>query len=77
MARLIRDLAALQDSLGHGFTDIELLDRALTHVSAAKGDNVRLQSYQRLEFLGDRVLGLAIADMLSIAYPMAEEGELA
>jgi ribonuclease-3 len=77
VARLIRDLVGLQERLGHGFADIELLERALTHVTAAKGDNVRLQSYQRLEFLGDRVLGLAVADMLSAAYPQAEEGELA
>lgn len=77
MARLDRGLDALQRQIGHTFSDTSLLDLALTHVSAARGDDVRLKSYQRLEFLGDRVLGLAIADMLSRAFPRAEEGELA
>jgi ribonuclease-3 len=58
------DDAALMDwaeaSLGHRFTDIGLLRRALTHSSAAAGSG----SYQRLEFLGDRVLGCAVAAML-------------
>lgn len=68
------DPAALEGRLGHAFTDGGLLSLALTHVSApgaAQGT-----SYQRLEFLGDRVLGLAIADLLYRAYPGADEGEL-
>ncbi|MGL4637801.1 MAG: ribonuclease III [Beijerinckiaceae bacterium] len=77
VVKAIRDTAALQARLGHIFRDERLLDHALTHVSAVKSGNVRLQSYQRLEFLGDRVLGLAIADMLSSAFPEADEGELA
>src|ERR671932_330877 len=64
---------ALQERLGYSFQDPELLLRALTHVSAPNGTEA---SYQRLEFLGDRVLGLAIADMLYAAYPAAPEGEL-
>ena len=63
----------LQERLGHTFSDPDLLLRALTHVSAPQGAEA---SYQRLEFLGDRVLGLAIADMLYEAYPAAPEGEL-
>ena len=63
--------AALQPRLGHTFTDVGLLARALTHASAQGG-----QTYQRLEFLGDRVLGLLVADLLFTAYPDAEEGEL-
>ncbi len=77
VAKAIRDTAQLQARLGYIFKSERLLDHALTHVSAVKSGNVRLQSYQRLEFLGDRVLGLAISDMLSVAYPEADEGELA
>jgi ribonuclease-3 len=67
---------ALEARLGHVFADKSLLDRALTHITAARSGDGRLGSYQRLEFLGDRVLGLAIADMLCEAYPKADEGEL-
>lgn len=65
-----------EDRLGHVFADPTLLERALTHISGAKSKEGRLGSYQRLEFLGDRVLGLAIASMLMEAYPKADEGEL-
>nr|WP_210340279.1 ribonuclease III [Microvirga splendida] len=61
------------DKLGYRFENPALLDEALTHVSAPKADG---QSYQRLEFLGDRVLGLAIADLLYRTFPGAPEGEL-
>jgi ribonuclease-3 len=71
------ELAALEDRLGHRFRDRELMARALTHLSApAAGGQGRGQSYQRLEFLGDRVLGVVIAHMLYDAYPQASEGEL-
>ncbi len=71
------DLAELQARLEYEFRDADLLARALTHVSApaANGEG-RVQSYQRLEFLGDRVLGLVVAEMLYRAYPQATEGEL-
>jgi ribonuclease III len=75
--KAVRDLPALQTRLGHHFRDPRLLDHALTHVSSIKSGDVRAQSYQRLEFLGDRVLGLAIAEMLSAVFPRADEGELA
>jgi ribonuclease III len=77
MVRPLRDLAVLQARIGHLFRQPALLEHALTHVSGVRGANVRAQSYQRLEFLGDRVLGLAIAEMLSLHFPDAEEGELA
>lgn len=67
------DFAALEAAVGHAFTNRGLLEQALTHVSARAS---RLESNQRLEFLGDRVLGLAAADMLYRAFPRAEEGEL-
>jgi ribonuclease III len=66
----------LQARLGYRFADPDLLDRALTHTSAvAPGKRVE-RSYQRLEFLGDRVLGLVVADMLYRRLPKANEGEL-
>lgn len=63
--------SGLADRLGHRMRDATLLGRALTHASAQAG-----ATYQRLEFLGDRVLGLVIADLLYAAFPHAEEGEL-
>jgi len=54
--------------LGHEFKDITLVRRALTHSSAAQGAN----SYQRLEFLGDRILGCAVAAWLYSAHDEAE-----
>jgi ribonuclease III len=70
--KLSRPLADLADRLGHGFTRPELLIEALTHPSKASGlDN------QRLEFLGDRVLGLVIAEALLAQDPAATEGQLA
>jgi ribonuclease III len=77
VAKAEPDIAKLQAAIGHIFQDPKLLHHALTHVSFVKSGAVRLQSYQRLEFLGDRVLGLAVAKMLSAAFPQAEEGELA
>ena len=64
---------ALQKALGYSFTNPELLNQALTHASVGSG---REASYQRLEFLGDRVLGLAVADMLVEHFSDAPEGEL-
>ncbi len=65
-------LAGLEEKLGHVFADRKLLERALTHASAnSKSSN------ERLEFLGDRVLGLVIAEMLFSAYPEDPEGLLA
>jgi ribonuclease III len=70
-----KDRAALEDRIGYKFADKTLLERALTHISALSGGN-RVNSYQRLEFLGDHVLGLVISDMLYRAFPRANEGEL-
>jgi ribonuclease-3 len=72
------ELRSLEDRIGHRFADPEILRQALTHASAnqATGKDAGLSTYQRLEFLGDRVLGLVIADMLALQYPTAAEGEL-
>jgi ribonuclease-3 len=66
----------LEGRLGYEFRDPSLLDRALTHISATAYGNTRHDSYQRLEFLGDRVLGLCIAEMLFAQFPDEEEGSL-
>ncbi len=68
------DFHALERALGRGFEDRSLLVEALTHASAAgrlEKDN------QRLEFLGDRVLGLLTAEALLDRYPTEQEGALA
>ena len=70
------DLGALEERIGHTFADRTLIERAVTHVSAVASRGARADTYQRLEFLGDRVLGLAVSDMLFRAFPKAAEGEL-
>lgn len=64
-------LAVFQDRLGFHFANPDFLDRALTHASIG-GEN-----YERLEFLGDRVLGLVIAEILFRCFPFEKEGSLA
>jgi ribonuclease-3 len=70
------DRTDLQRRLGYRFTEPELLERALTHTSAISPGRRIEHSYQRLEFLGDRVLGLVVADLLHQRFPNANEGEL-
>jgi ribonuclease III len=67
--------SALEQTIGYRFKDGELLVKALTHISALAGGS-RAGSYQRLEFLGDHVLGLIISEMLFHAFPKGNEGEL-
>lgn len=67
--------AALEARIGWTFTDRALLDRALTHASAGRGGK-KLRDNERLEFLGDRVLGLLTAERLVREHPDASEGEL-
>jgi ribonuclease-3 len=67
---------SLEERIGYRFKDTGLFDSALSHISALKGGRNRAGSYQRLEFLGDHVLGLVISDMLFRAFPKADEGEL-
>ncbi|WP_407174875.1 ribonuclease III [Bradyrhizobium sp. STM 3562] len=68
--------AEIEARIGHNFADPNLLITAFTHVSALKSQRKRTESYQRLEFLGDHVLGLIVSDMLYRAFPNADEGEL-
>ncbi len=71
------ELSTLERRIGYAFRDASLAALALTHLSAPTASaQGRVQSYQRLEFLGDRVLGVVVAQMLYEAYPQATEGEL-
>ena len=76
MSHRSKEHAKLEARLGYRFADPDLLDRALTHSSAIAPAKRVAQSYQRLEFLGDRVLGLVVADMLYRKFPKATEGDL-
>ena len=62
------------DILGYHFNQISLYKKALTHSSVSKE---KLNNNERLEFLGDRVLGLSVAKMLYETYPDEDEGALA
>jgi ribonuclease-3 len=66
-----RGLEVVESLLGHRFSDPELLKLALSHSSTGGPDN------ERLEFLGDRVLGLIIAEKLHTEFPKESEGGLA
>lgn len=66
-------MSELEKILGHTFADRDLLRLALTHASLS--DNKR--SYERLEFLGDRILSFVVADMLFHEFPDEREGALA
>lgn len=71
---IIPDKAAIFEArIGYAFTSRELLDMALTHASVPKFK----YNNERLEFLGDRVLGLVVAQMLYEAFPKEKEGDLA
>jgi ribonuclease III len=78
--------AALEERLGHKFSNRELLERALTHSSAtpelrganadAAGDSSQVSDNERLEFLGDAVLELLASEYLLTAFPEWKEGQL-
>ncbi len=61
-------------AIGFDFNDTSLLTHALTHASVENLSNTN--TYERLEFLGDRVLGLVVCDFLMRTYPFEDEGEL-
>jgi len=69
---MTRELDRLQERLGVRFDDESLLYRALRHASAAG----EVPSYDRLEFLGDAVVGLVVAEHLFRSMPAASEGEM-
>lgn len=67
----------LAERLGHSFADPSLLERALTHSSVGDGASRSRRDNERLEFLGDRVLGLLVAEHLLADDPAASEGDVA
>lgn len=64
-----------QENLGYTFKDLNLLQQALLHPSLSKVQGVH--TFERLEFLGDRILGLIIAAWIYTLYPLEPEGNLA
>jgi len=75
MSRKAKSRDEFEARIGYSFADKAVLERALTHVSASPRQG-RGGSYQRLEFLGDHVLGLVVSDMLYRAFPKGDEGDL-
>jgi ribonuclease-3 len=71
-----RKYKELEKKLGYRFKNEASLTRALTHASLRGAKKVR-EDNERLEFVGDRVLGLAIVELLEETYPVATEGDLA
>src|SRR5271165_6920669 len=66
-------LEECQNTIGYQFRQPELLRGALTHTSGA---NTRLASNERMEFLGDAVLGLVTCEQLFLRFPDYQEGDL-
>ena len=69
-------MKTLESKLGYTFEDISLLENALTHSSCANESQGKLHSNERLEFLGDSILGMVVADHLYRNHPDLPEGEL-
>lgn len=70
-------LDALCRAVGHAFVDVGLLEEAVSHPSLLGLSRSSARGYERLEFLGDRVLGLVIAEWLLERFPDESEGALA
>ena len=68
-------LNKLEKHINYKFKNIAFLEEALTHSSYQK-NNLKIKNYERLEFLGDRVLGLVISEYVYITFPTAKEGVL-
>tara|TARA_B100000767_G_C19595391_1_gene463277 strand:- start:158 stop:847 length:690 start_codon:yes stop_codon:yes gene_type:complete len=69
----IPDLKLLEEIIGYSFNDKDILIQSLTHPSS---ENSKFSNMERLEFLGDRVLGLIIAEKIFIKFSLHKEGEL-
>ena len=69
----IPDLIKLENLIGYSFNDKDILTQSLTHPSS---ENSKFSNMERLEFLGDRVLGLIIAEKIFIKFNSQKEGEL-
>src|SRR5436309_3436391 len=66
-------LEACQEAIGYRFRQPDLLRASLTHASSA---NTRLASNERMEFLGDAILGLVVCEQLYLRFPAYQEGDL-
>lgn len=75
MATILWKIEHLQEILGYRFHNPELAKNALTHPSLTEGKPVS-EGYERLEFLGDAVVGLIVTEELYQAYPDLDEGQL-
>ena len=69
----IPDLIKLENLIGYSFNNKDILTQSLTHPSS---ENSKFSNMERLEFLGDRVLGLIIAEKIFIKFNSRKEGEL-
>ena len=69
-------MKTLEEKIGYTFRDRTLLENALTHSSCANESRGKLQSNERLEFLGDSILGMVVADHLYRTFPDLPEGDL-
>src|SRR5215831_17459717 len=69
----VETLEQCQQAIGYRFRQPELLRSALTHASGA---NTRLASNERMEFLGDAILGLITCEQLYLRFPEYQEGEM-
>ena len=67
-------MTTLEEKLGYTFQNTALLENALTHSSCANESRGKLQSNERLEFLGDSILGMVVADHLYRNHPDLPEG---
>lgn len=75
MSTILTKLERTQDILGYRFHDLELLKSAITHPSAVEGKPVSA-GYERLEFLGDAVVGFIVSEELYAQFPEMDEGGL-
>ena len=67
----------IEKILDYKFKDIDLLNEALTHSSTKNNNKIkRIFNYERLEFLGDRILGFIISDLIFRKFPNFQEGDL-
>jgi ribonuclease-3 len=72
----ISELRRLQTELKYRFRDLSLLDQALTHSSFSHEQSLQGKDYERMEFLGDSILGMVISEYLFRQFPFFTEGQL-
>ncbi|MDR1236093.1 MAG: ribonuclease III [Holosporaceae bacterium] len=77
MLSLCDRVTKLQDIIGYEFNDTKFVSVAVIHYSLKKGEKNAAEDFERLEFLGDRVLGLSLAHLLYKKFPDDSDGDLA